>query len=269
MKKVEPGFDNFLHVAQLAAMEAGDFALKQFTRSHILKEKPMSTDEVTSVDIANEKRIVNIIKKNFPKHSIFTEERQLPKVVSEYIWWVDPLDGSISYFFGLPFWGVSLALIHQNEPIVGVIYLPQGRDLYWAIKGKGSYHNYKQVAVSKTKTLEGGVIGIDYGYRTEREEGLEEVTKKVIDRVKYVVSYACMVGSMTLVAEGKLTAHIHHMARRFDHAAGALLVSEAGGKISDIYGKPIDWREKKPVHFVATNGKVHKELITALKTGNS
>ncbi len=112
---------DFLHVAQLAAMEAGDNALRRFTRVHILKEKTMSTDEVTLVDIENEKRIVKIIQKNFPEHSILTEERKLPRKLKEYIWWIDPLDGSISYFFGLPYWGITLCLVHNNKPIIGVI----------------------------------------------------------------------------------------------------------------------------------------------------
>lgn len=267
MKKpvAEKKIEDILHVAQLAAMDAGEHALRQFTRVNVLKEKPMSTDEVTSVDLENEKRIVKILKENFPHHTIFTEERKLPRKKEEYIWWVDPLDGSISYFFGLPYWGVSLCLIHNNKPLVGVIYFPQTRDLYWAIKGKGAFRNYRKTAVSATHKLEDGVIGIDYGYRTEREEGVEDVTHKLIDKVKYAVTYACTVGALVLVAEGKLSGYIHHMGRLFDHAAGALLITESGGKVSDMGGKSIDWRETNPVHIVASNGKIHKKLLESLK----
>lgn len=260
---------DILHIAQLAAMEAGDYAQRQFTRAHVLKEKPMSTDEVTSVDIECEKRIVKILKKNFPHHTVFTEERKLPKKRKEYLWWVDPLDGSISYFFGLPYWGISLALIYQGEPIVGVVYFPQTRDLYWAIKKSGAFCNYRKISVSDAHKLKDGVIGIDYGYRTEREEGVENVTLKLIDKVKYAVTYACTVGALMLVAEGKLSGYVHHMGRLFDHAAGVLIVTEAGGKASDIKGNPIDWQKTEPVHIVASNGNIHKELIHTLKASKS
>lgn len=252
---------DFLHIAQLAAMEAGDYALKQFTRTHVLKEKSLSTDEVTSVDIENEKRIVRILKKNLPDHTILTEERKLPRKLKEYIWWIDPLDGSLSYFFGLPYWGITLCLVHKNQPLVGVIYFPQTRDLYWAVQNQGAFCNYRKIAVSDVNKLQDGVIGIDYGYRNERKEGVKSITVKLIDKVKYAVTYACITGSMALVAEGKLIAHIHHMARRFDHAAGALLIEEAGGKVSDINGKPINWRDTKPVHILVSNGKIHKSII--------
>lgn len=259
-------WEDILHVAQLAVMEAGDHALKQFMRVHVLKEKPMTTDEVTSVDLENEKRIIRILRKNFPGHTILSEERKLSDSRRGDVWWVDPLDGSVSYFFGLPFWSVTLCLIHGQEPRVGVIYFPQTRDLYWAMKDKGAFVNYQKMSVSTIRSLKGGVIGIDYGYAKEREEGVKAVTEKLIDRVKYAVTYACVSGSDVLVAEGKLTAHIHHMARRFDHAAGALLVKEAGGMVSDTEGRAIDWRDTNPVHLVLTNGKVHREILKLLHT---
>jgi len=246
-------------------MEAGDFALEQFTRVHVLQEKPMSTDEVTWVDIECEKRIVKILKKNFPKDSILTEERKLPKTQKKDMWWVDPLDGSVSYFFGIPYWGISLALIQGGKPQVGVLYFPQTRDLYWAIRGGGAWRNYRKIAVSSIKKVVDGIIGIDYGYRTEREVGVLDVTRKVIDRVKYAVTYACTIGAIALVAEGKLAGYIHHMARRFDLAAGSLLVMEAGGTVSDTAGKPVDWQDTKPFHFVVTNGRIHTEFLNILK----
>lgn len=257
--------ESFLSIAQLAAMEAGNLALRHFTRIHVLREKKMSTDEVTSVDIVCEKKIVKILKQNFPRHTIFTEERQLPRTRDKFTWWVDPLDGSVSYFFGLPYWGVSLALIVRGEPVVGVIYFPLTRDLFWAVKGRGAYRNYEKIVVSTASSLAQGVVGMDYGYRGERGEGVREVTAKIIDQVKYVVTYACTVGALALVAEGKLVGYIHHMARRFDLAAGALLISEAGGKLSDIHGGPINWQETVPVHCLASNGRVQRQLIKILR----
>jgi myo-inositol-1(or 4)-monophosphatase len=253
-----------LKIAQLAAMEAGDFALEQFTKIHVYKEKPMTKDVVTAVDIECEKRIVKILRKNFPSHTLLTEERLLPKNPKSYSWWIDPLDGSISYIFNLPYWGISLALIHNGKPVVGVCYFPQSRNMFWATKGEGAYLNYKKIKVASINKLVDGVIGIDYGYREEREEGVEKITLRLSDEVKYLVTYACTVRAIALVAEGKLVSYIHHMARRFDLAAGALLVTEAGGKVSDSKGMPINWYQTKPVHFVCTNGEVHKELITKI-----
>lgn len=265
-KKDKQKLKDILHVAQLAAMEAGEHALRQFTRVHVLKEKPMSTDEVTSVDVENEKRIIRVLRNNFPNHTILTEERKLPRTKKQYIWWIDPLDGSISYFFRLPYWGISIALIKGNQPLIGVLYFPQTRDLYWAIKGEGAFRNYRKISVSKTKLLEDGVIGIDYGYRGERKKGVTDVTYKIADKVKYVVTYACTTAAIVLVAEGKLAGYIHHMARRFDLAAASLLLTEAGGEISDSQGNAIDWRDKEPVNFLSSNGKIHRQIIEALKS---
>lgn len=266
MKKSKTNLEHVLHIAQLAVMEAGDFALEKFTRAHLLKEKPITKDVVTTIDIECEKRIVKILKENFPDHTLITEERKLPKKAKENLWWIDPLDGSISYISGLPYWGVCIAYLQKGVLQVGVSYFPQTRDLYWAVKGQGAYLNYKKILVSPHKKLVEGVIGIDYGYLGEREVGVKNVTQKVSDKVKYLVTYSCTVGAISLVAEGKLAAYIHHMARRFDLAAGALLVTEAGGKVSDIKGEPIDWNDMKPVHFVCSNKKIHKELISVLNS---
>lgn len=262
--KSKSKYEKHLRVAQMATMEAGDFALEKFTKIHKYKEKPMTKDVVTAVDIECEKRIVRILKKNFPKHALLTEERLLPKKLKDYSWWVDPLDGSISYIFNLPYWAVSLALVHKKDIVVGVSYLPQTRELFWAVKGKGAFRNYKKIEVSKNKKLVDGVIGIDYGYRDERTEGVKDVTLVLADEVKYLVTYACTVGAINLVAEGKLVAYIHHMARRFDIASAALLVEEAGGKVSDTKGKKIDWTKTEPVHFICSNGHIHNELIRLL-----
>lgn len=256
--------DDIRKVAQLAAMDAGDFALGEFTKIHKYKEKPVTKDVVTAVDIECEKRIVKILRNNFADHTLLTEERLLPEKLKNYSWWVDPLDGSISYIFNLPFWGVSLALIYNNRVVVGVTYLPSNGELYWATKGGGAYLNYRKIKVSKTRKVVDGVYGIDYGYRDEREEGVKEVTQKISDEVKYLVTYACTAAAIALVAEGKLAGYVHHMARRFDCAAGALLVKEAGGEVSDSDGKPIDWRDTTPVHFTSTNGKTHQELVDIL-----
>jgi len=257
-------YDGFLRIAQLAAMEAGDYALEQFTRAHVLKEKPITRDVVTKVDIESEKRIVKILRKNFPNHTLITEERSLPRKLKKYYWWIDPLDGSISYIFGLPYWCICMALVCENKPIVGVTYFPMTRDLYWATEGGGAFLNYKRIGVSKYKKLVDGIVAIDYGYRNERVVGVREVTQKIIDEVKYTITNSCTAASVALVAEGKFIGYIHHMARRFDLAAGALMVTEAGGKVSDIRGKPIDWKDTKPVHFLCSNGIIHKELIKTL-----
>lgn len=261
MKQTSQAFTDILHVAQMAAMEAGDYALQQFTRVHLLHEKSASHDQVTEVDLRCERIITKILKKSFPSYAIFTEERTLPDVSGDYLWWVDPLDGTISYVFGLPYWGVAIALIYKGQPIVGVLYFPQTRDLYWAVKGGGAYRNYQRIAVSDIRSIGHGVVGIDYGYQTERKAGVLEVMTKIIDQVKYAVTYACTMAAMALVAEGKLTAYVHHMARRFDVAAGALLVTEAGGRVSDTKGKAVNWFATKPFHVLASNRKVHRQLV--------
>jgi myo-inositol-1(or 4)-monophosphatase len=265
MSKSRHDLEDILRITQLAVMEAGDFALEKFTRFHLQREKPITRDIVTSVDTECEKRIVKILKDNFPDHTFITEERKLPKKQKGNLWWIDPLDGSVSYIFGLPYWGVCACYIREGVPLVAVSYFPQTRSLYGAIKDHGSYLNYKKILVSTYDKLVDSVIGIDYGYLGEREPGVKSVTQKVSDKVKYLVTYACTVGAINLVAEGKLVGYIHHMARRFDLAAGALLVTEAGGKVSDINNKPIDWTDMNPVHFVCTNGKIHNELIKVLR----
>lgn len=260
MKPRVSNLKDTLRIAQLAAMEAGDYALNHFTRTHVLYEKSITKDVYTSVDKASEKRIVKALQAQFPDDTIFSEERPFPRTLAERVWWVDPLDGSISYVFGLPYWGVSIGLIQHNQPMIGVVYLPTHRELYWAVKGEGAYLNYRRLHVSRRAILSESVIAIDYGYQKEREAGITSVTRKLIDHVKYALTYACTAGSLALVASGKIDGYIHHMARRFDVAAGALFISEAGGMVSDTLGNPIDWRDIEPVHVLASNGSIHAAI---------
>ena len=168
--------DDTLRIAKEAAHKAGKNALRYFGRKQTLKRKTGSKDELTRVDIENNSLIVRLLRKNFPDHSILSEEAQPPLKIKKYFWLVDPLDGTISYSFGLPYWGVAISLIYDNDPILGVIYLPVLDKLYWAVKGKGAYVNGMRLTVSDISSLAKGVIAIDYGYATERETGVEEIT---------------------------------------------------------------------------------------------
>lgn len=256
--------DQFLKVAKEAALEAGKVIKKYSGKAigkNIKHEDP--TDYATEADIEAEKAIVKILTANFPDHNILAEEQTKIEKQSEYTWLIDPLDGSISFGSGIPYFSVSVGLLKENKPILGVIYMISFDKLYWAQEDKGAYLNGKAIQVSQKRSLDESVGVLDFGHNVKRKYKLDLYVNKLINKLGYIYSFGSAVASSGMVAEGTLDLYVNY-AYPWDFAAGAVIVREAGGKVTGFDGNEPEWTKER-LNIVASNGLVHDKILEALK----
>lgn len=254
----------FLKVAKQASLEAGQIILKYSGKKHKFKFKNQDkSDFATQADLESEQKIVQIITKNLPEHSIIAEESGKLDKGSKYTWVIDPVDGTFSFVAGIPYYSVSIGLLINNQPNLGVIYNVSMKKIYWAEKSKGAYLNGKKISVSQQSKLEEAATGLDFGHRQKRQSKIDKYVTPLITKVGYPYSFGSAVATLGLVAEGVLDCYVNQ-AWIWDFVAGAVIVKEAGGKIADFTGQEPDW-SKERLDIIASNGLIHEQILEALK----
>lgn len=250
-----------LEVAIHAALEAGKILEKYFETGIEREKKDQDAskvvESVTKVDRESEALIKKILSDNFPTHSIMGEETGLTDNQSEYIWYVDPVDGTTNYAHGLPLFGVSIALAHNNNLLTGVIYNPKTKELLYAEKGKGAYLNDRPIHVSKDDEKV-GMMTTGTGRDKKDMEFTTDFTTTIRSKVRYVRILGCTIMELSYVARGSMEADIITGLSPHDFAAGALLVLEAGGKVTKHDGSPWQFPDN---YFIASNGVFHDLLV--------
>ena len=247
-------------VAITAAKEAGKILMKHFRKSLKVSYKTKH-HIVTNIDLMAEKKIISIINKHYPDHAILSEEEGSVKKLSPYTWIIDPIDGTHNYLYGFPLFGVSIALEYRGKVVLGVIYLPYLDDLYVAERGKGAFLNGKRIKVSKRKALKESFIFYDSNLYSQTAKRLR-VLKKISLSCFSTRINGVAVFSFVCVASGIGDGHVALNTNPWDIAAGMLIIEEAGGRCTDMKGKPWSPYIK---HFVCSNGKIHKSLLNAIK----
>lgn len=245
------------------AKEAGQVLMDYFERRLTVKSKSSEIDLVTEADVASEKLVVEAIRQRYPQHSILAEEGLGEEQAGEFLWLIDPLDGTTNYAHGYPVFGVSIALQHEGETVLGVIYDPVRNELFWAEKSRGAYGNGRRLSVSGTDSLRRSLLATGFPYvRASIEDNNLAEFGRIMPRVQGVRRGGAATLDMAYVAAGRLDGYWEFHLRPWDWAAGELLVREAGGRTSDVSGQP--WRLRSG-SLVATNGLLHEELLAALK----
>lgn len=256
--------DRFLEVAKQAALEAGKIIQKYSSQfgEKIIKNQDNS-NFVTKADLESEKKIVKILRSYFPDHKVIAEEGGGVDKDSEYVWMVDPLDGTITFTQNIPYYTVSIGLLKNGKPILGVINHISFKNLYWAQSGKGAYLNGKKIQVSKKLNLETAVCVLGVGHRQKRQQKLDLYINKLITKVGFPYEFGSAAVTAALVAGGVLDLYVAG-AYPWDFAAGTVIVSEACGRVTDLEGKEPDWVRKR-MDLVFSNGLLHDEILEALK----
>jgi len=257
-------------LAKKVAKEAGKYLLKGFFKFQP-KEKSYKANRttVTKYDKGAEKIILSAIKKYFPNDAILSEEAGANNKSSEYLWIVDPLDGTRNFTMRNPIFSVAIAVIHLpgkkiERAIIqyGIVYVPVLKDLYEASAGKGARLNNKKIKVSKIAKLADAQHTFCHGqgsvYMSKSGRYNLILKKKNID-ARQLGSAAI---ELALVASSRSESIVIPGANTWDVAAGVLLVREAGGKVTDIDNNM--WRLNSR-DMVATNGKVHKAVLKIFK----
>lgn len=263
------GGKSFTAVAINTASKAGEWIKSKLGDINKVDTKYSSHDLVTEVDKGSEKMIRNLIMTHFPSHSFLGEEGVEPGPAAsakalqevseeEYVWIVDPIDGTTNFVHGFPFFTVSIALAYRGEVIVGVVYDPSRDELFVAEKGKGAYLHGRKTRVSSEAELVDSLIAT--GFPADRYGALS-VNLRGIQALAPQVRNIRMAGSAALhlayVAAGRLSGFWEIGLNSWDIAAGALLIQESGGKVTDTEGRPYTLAVR---NIMATNSKIHDEL---------
>ena len=293
---------NYKNIALRAAEQAGDYLVKEFSKGIINWKLKQSHEIVTKADINSERIILSVLKKYTPEFSILSEELglirpSLPDVplkvrrtkgvmnekktvtppspflsqegeghASDYLWVVDPLDGTTNFCVHNPLFSVSIGLYYKAKPLVGVVYVPYLKEMYVAEKGQGAYLNGHKLKVSKTKDIKKSFLTYCHGSESKH-------IKRAVELYKYFKLKSLdmrQLGSAAIelawVAAGRTESIVIPGTKPWDAAAGILLVQEAGGRVTNFKNKPWSIYDVKGkvvanVDLLATNGKIHKIIL--------
>jgi len=250
-----------LKLAIKAAKEAGRILLRFYNKKSISHKLKKDKTILTEADLASDKKITGLIKTNFPSHSILSEESQSIKKQSDFLWIIDPLDGTTDFFHHFPFFTVSIGLAHKEEIILGVINNPVTDELYYAEKGKGCYLNNKKISVSSINRLRLALVDFDSGHQKNSKKLLMSLYKKLDPLTKIRVRKN---GALDLayVASGRLEVAINIGSKPWDYAAGSILVREAGGLATNLRGEPFSTFDN---NIFAGNESIHQQVLRIIE----
>jgi myo-inositol-1(or 4)-monophosphatase len=248
-----------------AVDEAAKIVMEYFGGEFEIGRKKFHNDLVTEVDKKSEAKIIEVVHRYFPDHNVLGEEGGDLEKKSDYIWIVDPIDGTVNFAHALPIFCISIALEIKGKVVLGVVYNPVSKEKFFAETGKGAYLNDQKISVSSTESIKDAFLVTGFAYSVEKEENYS---------IDHFVNFVRMglpvrrLGSAAIdicyVAAGIFDAFWEVNLNAWDIAAGYLILVEAGGKVTDfkngeysIYGPEI----------LATNGKpMHEEMVEVLQS---
>ena len=228
---------------------------------------------VTDADRAAEREVVGSIMERYPNHAVLAEEGELtprgqPSGGADMLWIVDPLDGTTNFVHGLPFYCVAVALSVRGEIVLGVVHAPALQQTYVASKGRGARCNGETIRVTTTAMVSDALLATGFSYR--RDEPGREDNGAVVARVLPLCRDLRRLGSaqldLCLTAAGHFDGYWERDLMPYDVAAGAVIVREAGGAVTDLQGSE-NWLYGEQI--LATNGLLHHRLLQILGVGSS
>jgi myo-inositol-1(or 4)-monophosphatase len=254
---------DFRTVAVAAAQQAGKIIMEACGAEHRVDYKQGAiTNMVTDVDRRAEQAIVGILSAAFPDHRILAEEGGKGSGEdSPYRWIVDPLDGTTNFTHGFPAFCVSIGLEMEGRIVLGVVYDPIRRELFEAEASKGAYLNGRRIHVSKVPSLNKALLVTGFSYdRESRQRNLEHFERFVLasQGLRRTGSAAL---DLSYVAAGRVDGFWELRLSPWDVAAGSLIVTEAGGRITDFAGNSFNG---DGAETLATNGLIHHEMVEVL-----
>ncbi len=233
----------YLPIAIKAARRAANVITRAALDMQNLRiENKATNDFVTSADLAAEQEIIRVIQQAFPRHAIISEEAgRVGDTRSDYTWIIDPIDGTTNFIHGIPQYAVSIALRYREDVVAGVVYDVAKNELFSAARGEGAFLDNRRIRVSSTKEMNQALIGTGFPFRAGDDvqkylDGFIRVTQRTAG-IRRPGSAAL---DLAWVACGRYDAFWEMNLKPWDVAAGGLLVSEAGGLITDLKGGE-DW----------------------------
>ncbi|HEY8532008.1 MAG TPA: inositol monophosphatase family protein [Limnochorda sp.] len=248
-------------IAQLAR-EAGEILRERYGRAHRVEHKG-PTDVVTEADRLSEAHILSRIRERYPDHDILSEESGLQSRSGSVRWIVDPLDGTANFAHGLPLFSVSIALEVDGALVAGAVYDPVRDELYSAARGRGAFLNGEPLRVSAVASLQDALLvtGFPHDLSDDPAENNLAYFAAFARRTQGVRRLGSAALDLAYVAAGRFDGFWELRINAWDIAAGALLVEEAGGRLSRVDGSPfrVDGGQ-----ILATNGRLHEAMVQVL-----
>ncbi len=255
--------DLYLDIALQAARKGGEVLKKYWGKLSQIKEKTIPGNLVTEADQESEREILGILKKNFPSHDIIAEETGMHLLQkSNFCWYVDPLDGTTNYAHQYPTVNISIGLFEKGQPLVAVVFNPFYDELFYAVRGKGAFLNDEKIHVSNVASLEKSLLATGFPYdRKETNDNNYAEFCELTNQSHGVRRAGAAALDLAYVAAGRLDGYWERGLNPWDVAAGALLVLEAGGKVSDYNLESFNIKSDR---ILATNGLVHEAISEVL-----
>ena len=255
-------YEKELSVCRQVALETGAL-LRDFLGRVTQIAHKSETDLVTEADLQSEKLILESLGRHFPEDTFLTEETGLHGAASKRVWLIDPLDGTINFAHEMPFFAVSIALQLQGETMLGVVYNPCTQELFEASKGSGAFLNRKSITVSKTDKLIDSLVATGFPYTMHQNPGdVMQRFNNLIVRGQSIRRLGSAAMDLCYVAAGRLAGFWEQDLKPWDSAAGAILVEEAGGRVTDFDGTPFTPFLKT---LLASNSLIHEAMLAALR----
>jgi myo-inositol-1(or 4)-monophosphatase len=254
--------DNLLEFTVHCARESGRIQRRYYEKYFAIHHKG-EINLVTDVDFACQKRIIELIHKEFPKDNIISEEQLNRFDGKTNRWIIDPLDGTTNYAHGYPFFCTSIAYEVQGDILLGVVYNPIFKELFVAQKGQGAYLNGKKIQVSATADLKKSLLstGFPYDLATNKKNNIDHFVNFL-----YLAQAVRRDGSAALnlcyTACGRFDGFWEMKLNPWDMAAGVLIVEEAGGHVTNLTGRKFTIYKD---NIIASNGLIHRAIVKALK----
>jgi len=239
-----------------------DIILNEYNKVKI--DEKNKFDYVTNVDLSVSNFLKDILEREYPNYQFMDEENN-NKILdfSKPTWILDPIDGTTNLIHNLNHSAVSLALVQNNQVLIGVVYNPFLDEMYYAEKNKGAFLNGKQIKVSDAQDLEHSLIfiGTNPYNRTNINERFK-MFAKLFSKCQDLRRFGSAALDFCYVARGSVEGFFENNLKPWDMSAGVLILEEAGGKITDCFGNKIDVTKNSDI--VATNGKIHEEILNVL-----
>ena len=243
--------------------EAGEIIREGFGKNFSIEYKTNASNLVTEIDKKSEATIINFIRKEFPGHSVLAEESGEHRTSSEYLWVIDPLDGTTNFAHGFPMFAVSIGVQKNGETICGAVYDIMRDEIYSSEKGSGSFRNGQKLQVSSNSDLQQSVLvtGFPYNIAENPDHAFERFiaslkSARAVRRLGSAAIDFCYVASG--VFDGFWEVHLHP----WDICAGKLIVEEADGIVTNFSNEIINIYSKQ---ILASNGNIHERMINILR----
>jgi myo-inositol-1(or 4)-monophosphatase len=256
---------DILQMMEVVARQAGAVLMEGFGNVRHIQQKG-AIDLVTEFDKRSEEVIISAIHQRFPDHAILAEESGHHESISEYQWVIDPLDGTTNFAHGIPIFSVSIGLLRNNSPVAGVVYDPFRNEMFSAELGQGASLNNNPIHVSSRSDLGQAVIstGFPYDLRTNARNNFDQFVQFQL-RTQAVRHLASAALDCSWTAMGRLDGYWEFAVKPWDIGAGALIVREAGGRVTSVDGGE-DFLSSDTI--LVSNGLLHGQMLRVLTEGS-